>query len=145
MNFQLLKGKEREHEQTLQGLAKAKVDLLAEFAKKKGKFEHDHGLSADVYLDELNGSDADDDQGSDVTLSATGTLLADSNENLAFYLHFLGLGIAQWQCVGLTVLLEAVSWVRSSSEEKFYSRMDFSLEVNSGSDSISTKLFWMRV
>ena len=29
-------------------------------------------------------------------------------------------GIARWQCVGLTVLFDAVSWVPSSSDENFF-------------------------
>ena len=42
--------------------------------------------------------------------------------------------------------LDAVSWVRSSSQENFSGRGDFSLGVNMVSDSISPqKLFWMRV
>ena len=36
-----------------------------------------------------------------------------------------GVGIAQWKCVGLPVLRDAASWVRSSSEESFSSRGDF--------------------
>ena len=51
-------------------------------------------------------------------------------------------GIAQWSCVGLAILLVAVSLVRSSSEENFSGRGDFSLRVTMGSDSIPPKLFW---
>ena len=38
-----------------------------------------------------------------------------------------GAGIARWWCVGLAVLLDAVSWVRSSSGENLSGRGDFSL------------------
>ena len=47
-----------------------------------------------------------------------------------------GAGIACWRCVGLAVLLDAASWVQYSSGEYFYSRGDFPLGVNLGSDSI---------
>ena len=40
--------------------------------------------------------------------------------------------------------LDAVSWVRYFSEENF-SRRDFPLGVNMGSDSIPPKLFRMRI
>ena len=56
-------------------------------------------------------------------------------------LELTGARIACSLCVGLTFLLDAVSWVRSSSEEKFSDRGDFSLGVNMGSDSIPPKLF----
>ena len=57
-----------------------------------------------------------------------------------------GAGIARWYYVGLAVLLNAVSRVRYSYGENFSCRGDFfSLGVNTGSDSISLKLFWMRV
>ena len=52
---------------------------------------------------------------------------------------------AHWKCVGLAVLLDAESWVRSSSGENFSGRGNFSLGVNMGPDSIPPKLFWMRV
>ena len=52
----------------------------------------------------------------------------------------VGAGIARWQCVGLAVMLDVPLWVRSSSEENFPSRGDFSLRVNMGSDSIHQKL-----
>ena len=42
-------------------------------------------------------------------------------------------------------LLDAASWVRSSSEEKFSNKGDFSLGVSMGSDSIPLELFRMRV
>ena len=48
-------------------------------------------------------------------------------------------------CVGLAVLLDVASWVRSSSGENFSGRGDFSLGVNMGSDYIPPKLFWKRV
>ena len=54
----------------------------------------------------------------------------------------LGAGIARWWCVGLAVLLDAASWVRSSSEENFSNKWDFSLGVitpTSRSDSIPQK------
>ena len=57
---------------------------------------------------------------------------------------FTEAGIAPWWCVGLTVLLDAASWVRSSSEENCSRRGDFPLGANMGSDSIPPKLFWMR-
>ena len=60
------------------------------------------------------------------------------------YRHQAGAGIAQL-VVGPDVLLDAVSWVRSSSEEIFSGRGDFSIGVNMGSDSIPPKLFRMRV
>ena len=47
--------------------------------------------------------------------------------------------MACWKCVGLTVLFDAASWVRFSSEENVSSRGDFSLGVNMGSDSIPQK------
>ena len=34
--------------------------------------------------------------------------------------HLAGAGIAPWQCVGLTVLLDAALWVQSSSEKGFF-------------------------
>ena len=45
------------------------------------------------------------------------------------------------------VLLDAASWVRSSSEEGFFffGRGDCSFDVKIGSDSIPSKLFRMRV
>ena len=45
----------------------------------------------------------------------------------------------RWYCVGLTALLDAVSWVRSSRAENFLGRGDFPLGVNMGSDSIFPK------
>ena len=57
----------------------------------------------------------------------------------------VGAGMAHWLCVGLAVLLDAASWVRSPSEEKFSSRGDFSLGINMGSDSIPPKLLQMKV
>ena len=48
-------------------------------------------------------------------------------------------------CIGLAVLLDAVSWAPSSSEENFSSRGDSSLRVNMGSDSTPQTLFRMRV
>ena len=54
-------------------------------------------------------------------------------------------GIACWLCVGLAVLRDAASQVRSSSGENFSSLEDFSLAVDMGSVSIPPKLFWMRV
>ena len=58
-----------------------------------------------------------------------------------------GAGTACWYCFGFAVLLDAASWVQSSSEseENFSGRGDFYLGVNLGSDSIPPKLFWMRV
>ena len=53
----------------------------------------------------------------------------------------LGAGIALWLCVGLAVLLDAVSWVRSSSEIFFSGRGDLSLGVNMGSDCTPPKSF----
>ena len=47
----------------------------------------------------------------------------------------MGAGIAHW----LAVLLNEASWVRSSSEEKFSGRGDFSLGVNMGSDLFPPK------
>ena len=41
--------------------------------------------------------------------------------------------------IRLTVLLDAVSWVQSSPEEKFSGRGDFSVGVNIGSDSIPSQ------
>ena len=52
-------------------------------------------------------------------------------------------GVAGWLSIGLTVLLNAASWVPSSSKENFSGRGDFFLGVNMGSDSIPLKLFWM--
>ena len=57
----------------------------------------------------------------------------------------LGAGIARWLCVGLALLFDAESLVRSSSEEIFTGGGHFSLGVNMGSDSIPTKLFRIRV
>ena len=48
----------------------------------------------------------------------------------------LGAGIARWWCVELAVLLDAASWVPSSSGEIFSRRGDFSFGVNMASDSI---------
>ena len=56
-----------------------------------------------------------------------------------------GTRTARWWCVGHAVLLDAASWVRSSCMENFSGRGDFPLGVNTGSDSIPPKLFWMRV
>ena len=56
-----------------------------------------------------------------------------------------GAGIACWWCVRLAVLLDAASWVQSSSGENFSGRGDFSLGVIVGSDSIAPKLFRMTV
>ena len=56
-----------------------------------------------------------------------------------------GGGIAHWQWVGLTVLLDAASWVQSSSGENFSGRGDFSLGVDMDSDSVPPQLFRMRV
>ena len=47
--------------------------------------------------------------------------------------------------VGIAVLFNAASWVRSSSGDNFSSRGGFPLGVNMGSDSIPLKLFRMRV
>ena len=41
-----------------------------------------------------------------------------------------------WLCIGLTVLRDAASCVRSSSEGDFCGRGDFSFGVKMGSDSI---------
>ena len=40
-----------------------------------------------------------------------------------------GARIAHWYCVGLAVLLDAASWVRSSSGENFYAKGSFLLEL----------------
>ena len=48
-------------------------------------------------------------------------------------------GIARWLCVGLAVLLDAVSWIRYSSEENFSGGGDFTPVINIGSDSIPLK------
>ena len=53
-----------------------------------------------------------------------------------------GAGIARWWCVGLANLLDAASWVRSSSGENFSGRKDFPLGVSMSSDSNPPKLFW---
>ena len=56
-----------------------------------------------------------------------------------------GAGIAQLVvCLARFVLLDAASWVRSSSEENLSGSGDFSLGVNISSDSIPPKLFQMR-
>ena len=55
-----------------------------------------------------------------------------------------GTGIARWWCVGLAVLLDAVSWVRYSSEIFFLVEGIFSLGVNMGFDP-PPQLFRMRV
>ena len=56
-----------------------------------------------------------------------------------------GNGIARWLYVALAVLLDAALLVRSSSEEDFSGRGDFSSRVNMSSDSFPPKLFRMRV
>ena len=58
-----------------------------------------------------------------------------------------GAGIAHMVVCWLTVLRDAVSWLRLSSGEKFSGRGNLPLGVNMGSDSIphAPKLFRMRV
>ena len=58
--------------------------------------------------------------------------------------HLHGAGIAHWLCVGLAVLLDAASWVRSSSGENFSGRGDFSLELVWVLTSFP-QVFWMGV
>ena len=53
-----------------------------------------------------------------------------------------GAGIARWWCVGLIVLLDAASWVRSSENFFFFfCERGFFLGVNMGSDSIPQNSF----
>ena len=79
------------------------------------------------------------------------SLLTDSNNHEENYYEVhqtnMGATIAHWQCVGITVLLDAALRVWcSSSEENFSGREDFCLGVNMGSDSIpKKKLFRVRV
>ena len=60
----------------------------------------------------------------------------------AFFLaefYEYGAGVARWKCIWLAVLLDAESWVWSSSGENFSGWGNFSFGVNMGSDSIPSK------
>ena len=61
-------------------------------------------------------------------------------QSMCLFIPSYRAGIAHWQCVGLAVLLDAVSWVQSSSES-ISGTGDFSLGVNKGFDSIAQQLF----